>query len=130
MNQRVYTQTDINTFKFIKELRENEKLSLKAIRKVLRRAGVVTEEAAAANEAAVVSSSNNAAAAVNRLRVELISEVDRVVANRNNELKEEIVELKERMYHLEHERNAKLDEFIAEWRSRNKHKGLFSSIFK
>lgn len=129
MNQRVYTQADINTFKFIKELRDNERLSLKAIRKVLRRAGVVNDEIAATNEVAVVNN-NNFAAVVNKLRVDLVGEIDKVVEKRNKELREEIEDLQEKMDYLEQERNAKLDEFISEWRDKNRKKGLMERIFK
>lgn len=129
MNQRVYTQADINTFKFIKELRDNERLSLKAIRKVLRRAGVATEEIAATNEVAIANN-NNVAAAVNKLKVDILGELDRVIERRNNELKNEIEDLKEKIDYLEQERNAKLDDFISEWRDKNKKKGILGSIFK
>jgi DNA-binding transcriptional MerR regulator len=131
MNQRVYTQADINTFKFIKELRDNERLSLKAIRKVLRRAGVVTDEIAATNEVAVANNNNNnVALAMNRLKVDLLGEMDKMIERRNSELKDEIEDLREKIDYLETERNAKLDEFISEWREKNRKKGLIEKIFK
>jgi DNA-binding transcriptional MerR regulator len=129
MNQRVYTQADINTFKFIKELRDNERLSLKAIRKVLRRAGVVTDEIAATNEVAVANS-GNVSLAMNKLKVDLLGEMDRMIEQRNSELKDEIEDLREKIDYLETERNAKLDEFISEWREKNRKKGLIEKIFK
>ena len=129
MNQRIYTQTDINTFKFIKELRDNEKLSLKAIRKVLRKTGIVNEEIAAASEIAVFNNNSNFTVALNRLRQDLLGEVNRTMERRNMELLDEIEGLKEKIDYVEQERNTKLDEFISEWRERNKKKG-FLGMFK
>lgn len=130
VNQRVYTQTDINTFKFIKELRDNEKLSLKAIRKVLRKTGVVNEEIAAANELAVINNNSNFAVAINRLKLDLLGEVNKTMERRNLEIMEEVEELKEQMIYIEQERNEKLDGFISEWRQRNNKKSLLGRLFK
>ena len=125
MNQRIYTQDDINRFKFIKELR-----SLKAIRKVLRKTGIIiNEETAATNDVAVVGV-NNYTAAVDKLKADLVGEIKKTMDDKNDELKQEIDDLKEKIDYLEQERNSKIDQLIAEWRKKNQRKGFFSSIFK
>jgi DNA-binding transcriptional MerR regulator len=129
MNQRVYTQTDINTFKFIKDLRENENLSLKAIKKILQKADIVRDETAVATEAVVPAGNNNYTAIINRLKEDLLGEVSRAVEAGSIEIKSEIEGLKEKIDYLEDERNRKLDEFIEEWRDRNRKKGFLERVF-
>lgn len=128
MNQRIYTQTDINTFKFVKELRNNENLSLKAIKKILKNAEIVKVEAAAASDA-VVPANNNYTAVVSKIREELAVEISRAVERGNKELKCEIDDLKEKLYYLEEERNRKLDAVIGEWREKSRKRSLMEKLF-
>jgi DNA-binding transcriptional MerR regulator len=131
LNQRIYNQADINTFRFIKELREKENLSLKAIKKILQKAEIVKEEVAATSEVAVVNNNYMAAVeALERLREDLLSEIDTAMEKRNSEIKEELEDLKDRMDFIELRRSQKMDDFIAEWRLRNQKKGFFQKIFK
>lgn len=127
MNQRIYTQTDINNFRFVKELREKENLSLKAIKKILNKAEIIKEEVAASGEA-VVPVNNNVSVIVNKLREDLFNEISRAVERGNLGLREEIEGLKEKIDYLEDERNRKLDIFIEEWREKNRKKGFMERI--
>ncbi|WP_160317227.1 helix-turn-helix domain-containing protein [Oxobacter pfennigii] len=132
MNQRIYTQTDINTFKFIKELRGNENLSLKAIKKILHKAEIVRDEAAATTEAVIALNNNNEGnylATIDRFKEDLFEEINRAVELGNQEIKFEIQDLKERMQFMEEERGKKMDELISEWREKNQKKGLLGRIF-
>lgn len=127
MNQRIYTQTDINTFRFVKELRSNENLSLKAIKKILHKAEIVKEEVAASSEA-VIPVNNNYAAAISKLREDLFGEISKAVERGNQGLREEIEDLKEKMDYMEQVRNRKLDEAIFEWREKNRKKGFIERM--
>jgi len=126
MNQRIYTQTDINTFRFIKELRENENLSLKAIKKIIQKTEIIRDEAAVTAE--VIPLNNNYTAVVSKLKEDLFGEIGKAVERGTEELKYEIQELREKMDNLEDERNRKLDELIAEWRQKNTRRGFIERI--
>lgn len=129
MNQRVYTQTDINNFRFIKELRENENLSLRAIKKIIHKTDIVREETAVTSDVVPLKNSNYVMV-VNKLKEDLLGEIGRVIKSSNQELREEIEDLKDKIDYMEEERSRKLDVLIEEWRKRNQKKGILQRIFK
>jgi len=128
MNQRVYTQSDINTLRFVKELRNNENLSLKAIKKILKRTDIIKDEEPVSTE---IMPANNIdyTVAIRRLSEELCTHISKYIENSNRELKDEIGELRERIEYLDEERNRKLDQLILEWREKNRKKSLIERIF-
>jgi len=129
MNQRIYTQTDINNFRFIKELRNNENLSLRAIKKIIHKTEIVRDEAAVTTEVVPVKN-NNYAAVMSKFKEDILGEINRAIKAGNQELRDEIEGLKEKLDHIEEERSKKLDVLIEEWRRRNEKKGILQRIFK
>lgn len=133
LNQRVYTKEDIDTFRWVIELKK-EGLNLKAIKTVLNKAKMINEgmqEVAASKEVAVVNS--NYGEAISNFKEDILRHISVEIENafdaREYKLQRQIESLKEKIEYIADDRNNKLDSFISEWREKNKKKNLLKKIF-
>lgn len=120
-NQRIYTSAEINLFRFIKATNDNE--ALRAFKKY----ETEKDDASKYYEDMI---NRNIETSLNRIKSEIVSEIDKTIEKRTMELKLEIEKLKTSIDAINPKENIKINDFTKQWKIKGIKRGFLGSIFR